>query len=58
MSVVLDFNDSLNDVAPASPISLSVDVKKRKRYELLMDVFCMSSFFVFTTQIECTECCV
>ena len=31
VSVVFDFNDSLNDVAPLSPILLSVDVKKRKR---------------------------
>ena len=27
MSVVFDFNDSLNDVAPVSPMPLSVDVK-------------------------------
>ena len=26
VSVVFDFNDSLNDVAPVSPISLPVDV--------------------------------
>ena len=57
MSVVFDFNASLNDVAPLSPISLS-DVKKKKKGELLMDVFCVSSFFVFTTKIEFSECCV
>ena len=28
VSVVFDFNDSLNDAAPLSPISLSVDEKK------------------------------
>ena len=27
-SVVFDFNDSLNDVAPVSPILLSVDVMR------------------------------
>ena len=43
MSVVFDFNASLNDMAPLSPISLSVD-EKRKKSELLMDVFCVSSF--------------
>ena len=45
MSVVFDFNDSLNDVAPVSPISLSVDMMKMKKSESLMDVFCASSFF-------------
>ena len=29
-SVVFDFSDSLNDVAPVSPILLSVDEEKRK----------------------------
>ena len=57
MSVVFDFNDSLIDVAPVSPILLTVDVMKNEKSELLMDVFCVSSF-VFTTQIECSECCV
>ena len=57
MSVVFDFNDSLNDDAPVSPMSLSVNVKIGEKSELLMDVFCVFSF-VFTTQIECSECCV
>ena len=30
MSVVFDFNDSLNDVAPVSPILLSVQKRKEK----------------------------
>ena len=29
VSVVFDFNASLNDVAPVSPMSLSVDEKRR-----------------------------
>ena len=29
VSVVFDFNDSLNDVAPVSPILLSVDVVRK-----------------------------
>ena len=29
VSVVFDFNASLNDVAPASPILLAVDVKRK-----------------------------
>ena len=57
MSVVFDFNDSLNDVAPVSPISLSVNVKRTGKSELSLDVFCVSSF-VFTVQIEFCECCV
>ena len=57
MSVVFDFNASLNDVAPESPMLLPVHVKRNKKSELLMDVFCVSSF-VFTAQIEFSECCV
>ena len=57
VSVVFDFNDSLNDVAPMTPILLSVDAKRKGKSELLVDVFCVSSF-VFTTQIECSDYCV
>ena len=31
MSVVFDFNDSLNDVAPFSPILLPVDEKRKDK---------------------------
>ena len=57
MSVVFDFNASLNDAAPVSPMLLSVFVMKMEKSELLMDVFCVPSF-VFTTQLEFSECCV
>ena len=57
VSVVFDFSASLNDVAPVSPMMLPFDVKRIEKSELLMDVFCVSSF-VFTTQIELSECCV
>ena len=57
MSVVFDFSDSLIDAAPVSPILLSVEVKRNKKSELLMDVFCVSSF-VFTTKVEFSERCV
>ena len=57
MSVVFVFNDSLNDVAPVSPMKLTVDVKGKEKSELLMDVFCVSSF-VFTLQIKIDECCI
>ena len=45
VSVVFDFNDPLNDAAPLSSILLPVDVKRNEKSELLMDVFCVSSFF-------------
>ena len=57
VSVVFDFNDSLNDVAPVSPMPLYVDEKRKEKSGLLMDVFCVSSF-VITAQIELSECCV
>ena len=47
VSVVFDFNASLNDVTPVSPILLSVDVMRIEKSDLLMDVFCVSSFFCF-----------
>ena len=31
MSVVFDFNDSVNDINPVSPMMLSVDVKKNEK---------------------------
>ena len=39
MSVVFDCNASLSDVAPVSPILLSVDLLKMS--ELLMDAICV-----------------
>ena len=45
MSVVFDFNDSLNDAVPVSPMLLSVDMNRKERSELLIDVFCVCSFF-------------
>ena len=42
---MFDFNDSLNDVAPVSPMLLSVVVMIMEKSEFLMDVFCVSSFF-------------
>ena len=43
--VELNFNASLNDATPASPILLPVDMMITKKSELLMDVFFVSSFF-------------
>ena len=58
VSVVFDFNASLNDVAPVSPISLPVDAMRMEKSELLMDVFLCLVFFIFTLQIKFSECCV
>ena len=61
VSVVFDFNDSLNDVTPVSPMLLPGDVMRKEKSELLTDVFCVSSFFFFfffTIQIDFSECCV
>ena len=44
VSVVFDFNDSLNDVVPVYPILLSVDGKRKEKSDLLMDVICVSFF--------------
>ena len=41
VSVVFDFNDSLNDFAPLSPILLTVDEKIKETSELLMYVLCV-----------------
>ena len=51
VSVVFDFNDSLNDVAPVSPILFSVDMKRNEKSELLMDVICVS-FFLLSSQFR------
>ena len=57
MSVAFDFNASLNDNAPVYPMWLPVDEKRNEKSELLMSFVCLLSF-VFTTQIEFSECCV
>ena len=41
VSVVFDFSDSLINVVPVSLILLSVDVMRKGKSELLMDVFCV-----------------
>ena len=44
MSVVFDLSASPNDVALVSPILFPVDVMRKEKSELLMDVFCVSFF--------------
>ena len=45
MSAVFDFNASLNDDIPVSLILFPVVEKRNEKSELLMEVFCASSFF-------------
>ena len=54
---MFDFNASLIDVAPVSPILLSVNLKNGKERIVDGHHLCVVSF-VFTTQIELSECCV
>ena len=58
VSVLFDFNASLNDIVPVTPMKLPVDSMRIKK-EWIVDGchLCVVSF-VFTTQIECCECCV
>ena len=42
---MFDFSDSLNDVVPVYPMLLPVDEKRKEKRELLIDVFCVCSFF-------------
>ena len=42
MSVVFDFSASLNDVAPLSPMLLSVDLTRMEKSGLLIDVIYVS----------------
>ena len=41
LSVVFDFNASLNDVAPVSPILFPVELMKTEKSGLLMDAICV-----------------
>ena len=50
VSALLDFNVSLNDVVPVSPILLSVVVMRNEKSELLMDVLC--AFFLLSSLIR------
>ena len=42
---MFDFNDSLNDVVPVSPILLTIEAKRNEKSELSMNDFCVSSYF-------------
>ena len=58
VSVLFDFNASLIDVAPASPITFSVDLMRMEKERIAgWCHFCVVSF-VLTSYIEFRECCV
>ena len=57
MSVEFDFNTPLNDVVPLYPILLTVVFMRME--EWIVDGYHECAIcFVFTSQIECCECCV
>ena len=57
MSVEFDFNTPLNDVVPLCPILLTVVFMRME--EWIVDGYHECAIcFVFTSQIECCECCV
>ena len=53
VSVVFDFNASINDVAPVSPSSLSDDWIKTEESELLIVPICV--FFFFFSFLLCSQ---
>ena len=58
MSVVFDFNTSINAFSTVYPMLLSVDLLRMKNGGLLVDGIYGVFLFVFTTKIELSECCV
>ena len=48
VSVVFDFNASLNEFAPVSPILFPVDLMKMEKSGLLMDAVCV--LFLLSSQ--------
>ena len=50
MSVVFDFNASLNDIAPVSPMLLPDYVNQKEKSDLLMNVFCV--FFLLSSLLR------
>ena len=48
MSVLFDFNASLNDIAPISLMLLSVDLMKMEKSGLLVDAICV--LFLLSSQ--------
>ena len=51
-SVVFDFNASLNDAAPVSPILLPVDLMRMEKSGLLIDSICV--LFLLSSRLRST----
>ena len=58
VSAVLDFNASLNDVAPASPMLLAVDLIRIEKESFVDEFHLCAVSFTLTRQIEFCKCCV
>ena len=58
VSVVFDFNASTNDVAPASSILFPVDLIGMKREWIVDECHLCVASFVFTIQIDLSDCFV
>ena len=58
VSVVFDFNASLSDVAPVSPMKLSVDLMRMEKECIVDGCHLRVVSFLLTIQIELSECCV
>ena len=58
VSVVFDFNASLNDVAPLSSMLLPVYLMRIEKEWIVGGYHLCVVSFVFTPQIELSECCV
>ena len=58
VSVVFDFNASPIDIAPVSPMLFPVDLMKMEKEWIVDGCHLCDASFVFTSQIEFSECCV
>ena len=58
MSVVFDFNASLNDFAPVSPILLSVDAKKEEEWFVDGYLLCVFFYLYSTDWVEWVLCLI
>ena len=58
VSDVFDFNASLNDVAPVSPMLFPVDLMKMEKECFVDGCHLRVVSSAFTTKVELSECCV
>ena len=52
MSVVFDFSDSLNDVAPVSPISFPIETKRKEKEKRIVDGCLLCVFFLLSPPLR------